>query len=142
MIAIPIDTLERVAAHKPAGYLEACIAAGTLENGVLHLDEASFTSVRERFSTPSLGQQAYSFGKAVASECRSISEGVDPVTDEAKSARLAICAGCEFFIASETRCSKCGCKLTAKVAMRSQSCPLGKWPQLTVPHGREAPRRS
>jgi hypothetical protein len=41
MITIPLDTLDRVAAHKPAGYKSACLAAGTVQNGVLHLDEAA-----------------------------------------------------------------------------------------------------
>jgi hypothetical protein len=142
MIAIPLDTLERISAHKPAGYKAACLAAGTLQNGVLHLDEKTFAALRKKFTTPSLGKQALSLGRAVANECRSMAAGVDPVGEDVKSARLSICAECEFFIAGENRCSKCGCKLAAKAAMRSQSCPLGKWQRLTGPHGREAPRRS
>jgi hypothetical protein len=141
MIAIPLATLERVAAHKPAGYKAACLAAGTVENGVLHLDETAFAALRNRFTTPSLAKQALSLGRAVVNECRGIAEGVEPVSDGVKAARLAVCAGCEFFIAAENRCSKCGCKLDAKAAMRTQSCPLGKWPQLTADHGREALRQ-
>jgi hypothetical protein len=136
MISIPLSTLDSVAAHKPAGYKTACLAAGTVENGVLHLDETAFAALRNRFTTPSLAEQALSLGRALVNECRDIAEGVDPVSDEQKAARLTICAGCEFFIAVENRCSKCGCKLDAKAAMRSQSCPLGKWPRLTAAHGR------
>jgi hypothetical protein len=142
MITIPLDTLDRVAAHKPAGYKPACLAAGTVQNGVLHLDEAAFATLRKKFTTPSLAKQALSLGRAVANECRSMAAGVDPVTDGQKNQRLAVCAKCEFFIAGENRCSKCGCKLATKAAMRSQACPLGKWQRLTGPHGREAPRRS
>jgi hypothetical protein len=142
MITIPLDTLDRVAAHKPAGYKSACLAAGTVQNGVLHLDEAAFAAIRRQFTSPSLTKQALSLGRAVVNECRGMAAGVDPVTDHQKNQRLAVCATCEFFIAGETRCSKCGCKLAAKAAMRSQSCPLGKWLRLTGTHGREAPRRS
>lgn len=142
MIAIPLDILDRAAAHKPAGYKSACLAAGTVQNGVLHLDEAAFAVIRHRFTMPSLTKQAISLGGAVASECRSIAAGDNPVTDNEKNQRLAVCAGCEFFIAGENRCGNCGCKLAAKAAMRSQSCPQGKWPQLTAVNGREAPRRS
>jgi hypothetical protein len=142
MITLPLDTLDRVAAHKPAGYKSACLAAGTVQDGVLHLDEAAFATLRKKFTTPSLGKQVLSLGKAVANECRGMAAGVDPVTDTQKNQRLSICAGCEFFIAGENRCAKCGCKLAAKAAMRSQSCPLGKWQRLTGTHGREAPRRS
>ena len=142
MIAIPLDTLDRAAARKPAGYKNACLAAGTVNNGVLHLDEKAFAALRKKFTTPSFAKQALSLGRAVANECRSMAAGVDPVSEDVKSDRLAICAGCEFFIVGENRCSKCGCKLAAKAAMRSQSCPLGKWQRLTGPHGREAKRRS
>ena len=127
MISIPLATLERVAAHKPAGYKAACLAAGTVENGVLHLDETAFATLRNKFTTPSLAKQALSLGRAVANECRGIAAGVDPVSDEQKAARLTICAECEFFIAKENRCSKCGCNLDAKAAMRAMHCPLGKW---------------
>ena len=142
MITISLDTIDRAEANKPAGYKAACLAAGTVQDGILYLDEAAFAVIRQRFTMPSLTKQAISFGGAVASECRSIAAGDNPVTDNEKTQRLTICAECEFFIAGENRCANCGCKLTAKAAMRSQSCPQGKWPQLTGTHGREAPRRS
>lgn len=142
MIAIPLDSLDRAAAHKPAGYKSACLAAGTIQNGVLQLDEAAFAVIRQRFSPPSLTKQAISLGRAVMSECHGIAAGEKSVTDHEKTQRLAVCAGCECFIAGENRCATCGCKLAAKAAMRTQSCPLGKWPQLTGSHGSESPRRS
>jgi hypothetical protein len=129
MITIPVATLHAVAPNKPAGYVTACLAAGTVENGILHIAPAEFARIRGTYSTPSLVRQAVSLGKALVHECRSIAADVEPVTNEAKAARHAICAECEFMIASENRCSKCGCNLEAKAAMRSQSCPLGKWPR-------------
>ena len=127
MITIPVATLNAVAPSKPAGYVTACLAAGTVENGILHIDPAAFNRIRAIYSTPSLVAQAVSLGKALVHECRSIAADIEPVTPEAKAARLAVCAECEFMIAAENRCSKCGCNLDAKAAMRSQQCPLGKW---------------
>jgi hypothetical protein len=48
--------------------------------------------------------------------------------------RLAICEQCEHF--SGTACVQCGCPVNLekrfrnKLAWRSESCPLGKWPVL------------
>ena len=128
MIQLAVADLEALADSKPQGYLAACLAAGTVEGEVLSLTPEAFADIRRRFTPPSLAQQAASLGRAVASECRSIIAGVDPVSDVEKAARLAVCAECEFLLASENRCSKCGCNLAAKAAMRSQRCPLGKWP--------------
>jgi hypothetical protein len=45
--------------------------------------------------------------------------------DQLTRARLAICQTCDQ--KSGNWCAKCGCQLAAKAAIRSQSCPLGKW---------------
>ena len=128
MVTIPVATLNAVAPSKPAGYLAACLAAGTVENGILHIDPAEFAKIRAVYSSPSLVRQAVSLGQAMVHECRSIAADIEAVTPAAKDARLAVCAACEFLIAGENRCSKCGCGLAAKAAMRSQTCPLSKWP--------------
>jgi hypothetical protein len=128
MIQLAIADLEALAPSKPQGYLAACLAAGTVQDGVLTLTPEAFARIRRQFAPPSIARQAASLGRAVASECRSIMAGVDPVSDTEKAARLAVCSECEFLLASENRCAKCGCNLAAKAAMRSQRCPLGKWP--------------
>ncbi len=48
---------------------------------------------------------------------------------EVAKERLNICAGCEFFRASDERCShpKCGCFLKLKTWLRAEKCPEGKW---------------
>jgi hypothetical protein len=40
--------------------------------------------------------------------------------------RLAICKGCEHW--DGNRCRKCGCFTALKVRLKSESCPVGKWP--------------
>jgi uncharacterized paraquat-inducible protein A len=41
--------------------------------------------------------------------------------------RLAICRACEFFRASDERCSRCGCYLAVKTYLKAERCPVGKW---------------
>jgi len=53
--------------------------------------------------------------------------------------RLAICRQCDQF--SGTACVRCGCPVNLekrfrnKLAWRSESCPLGKWPALNTLRG-------
>lgn len=50
-------------------------------------------------------------------------------------ARLAICETCDQY--TGTACAQCGCRVNLekrfrnKLAWRSESCPLGKWPALS-----------
>lgn len=46
--------------------------------------------------------------------------------EEAK-VRYDICKACENFIPITSQCRECGCWMKAKVRLRSNSCPLGKW---------------
>ena len=55
---------------------------------------------------------AFKTGKVVASK-------------EEINRRMEICNGCEF--KKDTRCSKCGCFLTYKVGLISETCPEWKW---------------
>jgi hypothetical protein len=45
--------------------------------------------------------------------------------------RMKICKGCEFWDSkawSETgKCTKCGCSTWAKLRIRTEKCPIGKW---------------
>lgn len=109
----------------------AGIAAGTIVgDDTLELSEEAFASLRAQFSTPSPATQIVSFINGVAAECHAVIEGQPAITPEQKAARLAICEGCEFFIAAERRCSRCGCNMDIKSGFRSVQCPVGKWPSL------------
>lgn len=63
-----------------------------------------------------------------------------PVVDEATlAARLAACAGCPslitdpdraiYKVAGEPVCGACGCLVTAKARLASESCLAGHWPK-------------
>jgi len=52
------------------------------------------------------------------------------LTDEVEAdRRMAICKSCEHFklTACSMRCSLCGCFLSAKLRLKSESCPIGMW---------------
>jgi len=51
--------------------------------------------------------------------------GIDAASDDVVSARWATCMSC----AENDRgvCAKCGCHLSAKSRIGSETCPLGKW---------------
>jgi hypothetical protein len=64
---------------------------------------------------------------------RHIVGGMRMVSEEVYQRRLAACAACDFF--RDDQCLKCGCRLTgdviAKARWTSETCPLGRWAQLT-----------
>lgn len=47
--------------------------------------------------------------------------------DATAEARREICAVCPELKQPLGRCSKCGCIVKAKTALKNQSCPLKKW---------------
>lgn len=73
---------------------------------------------------PSIIQQASNFGTAIF---KAATTGFATVDNETQEKRLEICRGCEFFLAKESRCSKCGCFMQLKSKLESGSCPEGKW---------------
>jgi len=77
---------------------------------------------------PSLIQQGTNAVKAVGSVVASVARG-EPVTvpQEEQDRRLAICHACEFWDATQGRCSKCGCFGQWKTWLASQRCPIEKW---------------
>lgn len=76
---------------------------------------------------PSLAEMAHTAAAAVAAEVKARLTGVGRVTDADIDARVAICEGCDFFVAESYRCIKCGCFLKFKTTLRSQHCPINKW---------------
>ncbi len=46
--------------------------------------------------------------------------------EEAKK-RMEICATCDKFDSSTTRCKECGCFMIAKTLLPFSDCPLNKW---------------
>jgi len=77
---------------------------------------------------PSLFQQATNLAHAAGSVMASVVRG-EPISvpQEEQDRRLAICHACEFWDATQERCSKCGCFGQWKTWLASQKCPIGKW---------------
>ena len=41
--------------------------------------------------------------------------------------RMAICEGCEHYMAESGQCDICLCYMKLKCAMSNMECPIGKW---------------
>jgi hypothetical protein len=49
-------------------------------------------------------------------------------TKEIANTRKEVCNACEFLVKGAfDGCSKCGCFIVSKTALRNSSCPLNKW---------------
>lgn len=49
------------------------------------------------------------------------------VNKETYESRITICKNCDFIIARKLICSRCFCPVTNKSAIKTESCPQGKW---------------
>lgn len=79
---------------------------------------------RNNQKTPSMMQMAKNFAGSMKDAAK---DGFKGSGEDLTKERLEICAGCEFFIPDQQRCSKCGCAMAFKTRLRSASCPIGKW---------------
>ncbi len=48
-------------------------------------------------------------------------------TTEERERRQAICDVCPEWDVQQRRCKKCGCNGNLKLALATESCPIGKW---------------
>lgn len=88
---------------------------------------------RDKPKLPGKIQMAANFAKAVKDH---VADGLQKVEPAQLEARLEICTMCDQ--RKDDRCAACGCFLSAKAAMRSSFCPLGKWEQVEEPKQSEA----
>lgn len=74
---------------------------------------------------PTFAQKVFNLGGAIT---RIVSEGYKEVDDDVYRARLSQCEKCEFRT-PEWVCShpSCGCYLSKKAVLSTESCPIGKW---------------
>ena len=79
---------------------------------------------RDNQNLPSKTEMASNLIKATKEHAKT---GFAKVDNDEQQKRLEICQGCEFYIPSQDRCSKCGCYLKSKSAWKSSKCPIGKW---------------
>lgn len=76
---------------------------------------------------PPLPTMASNLMAATSAEAAALLARTPPPSPEEIDRRLAICAKCKHYRASDHRCSKCGCFLSHKTAWRSTMCPVGRW---------------
>lgn len=80
--------------------------------------------VRELARPPTAAEQAANLGRSLFAWATS---GFAMTTDDERSARLSVCAGCEHWDAAPRRCRLCGCYTDAKIALKTEHCPINKW---------------
>jgi hypothetical protein len=79
-------------------------------------------SSAERAAYPSLPAQASNLAGSLWAWAVS---GFSMATEEEQARRMTACHGCPEFDAG--RCRICTCFLAAKIRMKTEACPIGKW---------------
>lgn len=81
-------------------------------------------------TTPNLATQV---GKAANAVQKWTCAGLPTRTKPQREALLAVCNTCDRHSNDGifSRCGECGCFLSVKVRMATETCPLGKWPDST-----------
>lgn len=84
---------------------------------------------------PPLAKRVWNFTVAIAKHVR---DGAVLVTAEEQAGRLAICQACPLLKDEVCTSPACGCvidggrtKYWNKLAWRSETCPEGKWPDIS-----------
>ena len=138
-VTFHIDALRAAAASRPAGYLEDCLAIGTLDADRVTFTRKQYAELCAKYrgaapakgpppALPSLAQRVANFA---ASAAKHVASGMPMCTDEQIAARWAICQGCEFH--QNGTCVKCGCPLVrerhyiSKLSWANEKCPVDKW---------------
>jgi len=121
---ISIPALRDAAKNRPAGYLDEILAAGHVDNDVLHIDRNIYAALRQKYSAkpPSLIAQAASLMSAAGQAVKNPA----PASKEEQDRRLSICHACEF-LKDGKRCLKCGCYVNWKSRLEAWHCPINKW---------------
>lgn len=138
MIRFTLDQLREKAAIRPPGYFEDVIAAASVEEDSVTLDQVAYQTLSAKYrgssaapppTEPTAAELAANFTVAVA---RWSAAGFPVVSRKIYDARAAICAPCEFWDGSARldlgKCThkKCGCT-KMKRWLATEKCPLGKW---------------
>lgn len=127
---IRISDLRSAAAQRPAGYLDEILAAGRVENEILHIEHAVYSVLRKKYAPKtqpvSLSQKAANITGATFRVAKAVFKGADVIASASEiDRRMAICQSCEFF--TGTTCKKCGCLASFKTKLATETCPIGKW---------------
>lgn len=77
---------------------------------------------------PSIKKIAFSLTEAIKDNIKqAVSGGAVLASPDVLLKRLDLCSACEFLIAEQSRCSKCGCFMNVKTRLQASKCPVGKW---------------
>ena len=133
-----LTALEASRAHRPAGYVDAILAAGRLDpdGEHHHITPEALVAIRSQYGIPepplpSLPQMARNATAALARNLRAATAR-SPLTVSAddRARRQEACMECEWFRPVDQRCSQCGCGMTGVVGkwrLAEEHCPLGQW---------------
>lgn len=81
-----------------------------------------------KLNMPPLAQQAGTAAIALGRITQAVASGKKVFrTIEQQNDIWAICKTCEFMELAKLRCSKCGCRTGAKIAVATEHCPINKW---------------
>jgi len=128
---VSLTALREAAARRPAGYVEAVLAAAIkTDDQYAYIPRDAYAQLIKQFSSNpvSLRQKVANFA---ASAAKHVAAGMPQATEEQVAERFAICQACEHF--DGTACGKCGCpvvrerKFLSKLSWAGESCPVGKW---------------
>jgi hypothetical protein len=83
---------------------------------------------KQKTKDPSLVRKIKSFSRSIYRWARS---GFSKASEKQINKRLEICRGCEFWDSEAWggtgKCKKCGCSTYAKIRLKTEKCPIGKW---------------
>jgi hypothetical protein len=128
---VSLAALHEAAARRPAGYVDAVLAAAIrTDEQYAYIPRDSYSQLVKQFSSNpvSLRQKVANFATSAA---RHLAAGMPQATEEQVAARFAICQTCEHF--DGQACRQCGCpvvrekKFLSKLSWANESCPVGKW---------------
>jgi hypothetical protein len=106
--------------HNPF-FSESIVRIARVQSGELAPPAPSPLALPE---PPGIITRAVTFARAAAAH---LYAGRPLVSQDAASARLAICEGCEMYRPDVQDCRLCGCNMPLKVTWADQECPIEKW---------------
>ena len=132
-----LSSLAAARAFRPAGYVEAILAAGQYDpDGVHHhIAPAALAAIRTQYgiTDPPLPALATMAATALAALGRTLGQaltGAPRTVGLAVAAhRRATCLDCEHLTSLE-RCAQCGCHMSGlwgKWTLAAERCPLRRW---------------
>jgi hypothetical protein len=128
-VKVCINCERSVISDKPAYEIKANCTRNRKDDKVLNLINVEFKQTpiiepKPNHPKPPKGiKKITNFLGAIAGF---VADGMTTVTKEQYEERMNMCGSCEHL--EKATCGVCKCYLPVKAKMRSQNCPLNKWP--------------